>query len=144
MSDTVEEFDETVQTASIYAAPSHDATPSTTTSRRQHVHILERIPSEAGSISTGIVDPIRMVKPRPRRTAFPPLPDLRFQESYLTSLKGAKSWGRIAWITVRDQVSYSYALNCMMSPFYFTGERAMAREQDRLFDAILCFSQKIF
>jgi hypothetical protein len=125
MSDTVEEIDDSIQTASIngtHPTPSRDSNPSITTSRRQHVHILERIPSEVGSISTGIVDPIRMVKPRPRRAAFPPLPDLRFQESYLASLKGAKSWGRIAWITVRDQVFYSYALNCVMSAFNFKGD----------------------
>lgn len=34
----------------------------------------------------------------------PPLPDLRFEQSYLKSLEGAKSWKGVLWITFRDQV----------------------------------------
>lgn len=48
-------------------------------------------------------DVLRPVLPR-RRPNLPPLPDLRFEQSYLASLNGADTWGRVAWITVRDQM----------------------------------------
>jgi len=103
MSDTLSQIHEASQTTSINT-PSHDTNSSTAASRRQALHVPEPIPSEAGSISTGIVDPSRMAKPPSRRGPLPPLPDLRFQESYLASLKGTNSWRGVAWITVRDQV----------------------------------------
>lgn len=65
---------------------------------------LERVPSNASSLSTGIVDPNRMVKPHHRRANLPALPDLRFEQSYLASISTADTWGRVAWITIRDQV----------------------------------------
>lgn len=36
----------------------------------------------------------------------PPLPDLRFEQSYLASIKDAKDWRFVTYITVRDQVSH--------------------------------------
>jgi hypothetical protein len=45
-----------------------------------------------------------MVRSVPRRQTLPPLPDLRFEQSYLASIRGADTWGRVAWITIRDQV----------------------------------------
>lgn len=46
----------------------------------------------------------RVLRPVPRRGSFPPLPDLRFEQSYLASISKAESnWG-VAFITVRDQV----------------------------------------
>jgi hypothetical protein len=96
---------ETVQTASIkhHPSPAHDVNPSTAASKKQPVRPAYP-PSEADSISSGAVDPSRAIRPLPRRNQLPPLPDLRFEQSYLNSLNGAESWGRIAWITVRDQV----------------------------------------
>ncbi|KAL2263663.1 hypothetical protein VTK26DRAFT_5694 [Humicola hyalothermophila] len=46
------------------------------------------------------------VKPRSRRSFhhLPPIPDLRFEQSYLWSIRNADSWWKIVWITVRDQV----------------------------------------
>lgn len=48
--------------------------------------------------------PVSVLRPHRRRQSFPPMPDLRFEQSYLHSIEGATSWGKIAWITVRDQV----------------------------------------
>ncbi|KAI0393651.1 DUF1770-domain-containing protein [Xylariaceae sp. FL0594] len=50
-----------------------------------------------------------LVAPRPaprrgHRQPLPPMPDLRFEQSYLHSIAGADTWWKIAWITVRDQV----------------------------------------
>jgi hypothetical protein len=73
--------------------------------------VARRSSSEADSIPSDIVDPSRMVRPVPRRHTLPPLPDLRFEQSYLASLRGADTWGRVAWITIRDQVRIlDYAL----------------------------------
>lgn len=38
----------------------------------------------------------------------PPIPDLRFEQSYLNSIANASSWKAIAWITLRDQVRFLY------------------------------------
>jgi hypothetical protein len=60
--------------------------------------------SETASIASDIVHPSRVLRPVHRRQNLPPLPDLRFEQSYLASIKDADSWGRVAWITTRDQV----------------------------------------
>ncbi|EEQ87120.1 hypothetical protein RJZ56_004506 [Blastomyces dermatitidis] len=108
MTDPAIQLAETIQTASINPHPSaaHDINPSTTTSQKEPVTIRtyhHRSPSYATSISTDIVDPSRSIRPL-QRAPLPPLPDLRFEQSYLASLKGAETWQRVAWITLRDQV----------------------------------------
>lgn len=92
---------ETIQTASLkrHPSPAHDINPSTSASKKQPIS------SDAASISSSAVDPGRTIRPLSRRSQLPPLPDLRFEQSYLNSLNGAESWGRIAWITIRDQVN---------------------------------------
>ncbi|KAJ9325571.1 hypothetical protein C8Q69DRAFT_447621 [Paecilomyces variotii] len=103
MSNPAIEIAETIQTASIKhdPSPTHDINPPTAASERIPI---ARAPSEAGSIPSDIVDPSRVIRPLTRRHHLPPLPDLRFEQSYLASLRGADTWGRIAWITIRDQV----------------------------------------
>jgi len=98
MSNPALEIAETIQTASVNWHPSshHDINPSTSASKKQPVTIDS--PTSESSI------PYDTIKPIPRRTTLPPLPDLRFEQSYLASLKGADTWGRVGWITVRDQV----------------------------------------
>ncbi|KKK13412.1 hypothetical protein ARAM_002817 [Aspergillus rambellii] len=91
MTDPILQIPETLQTASI--------NPPTASSEKK-----ELTPSDADSIPSDIVDPHRMVRPPARRHTLPPLPDLRFEQSYLASLRGADTWGRVAWITIRDQV----------------------------------------
>ena len=104
MSDPALRIAETIQSTSIKRDPSpqHDINPSTAIPNKQQA--VERAPSEAASISSDIIDPSRVIRPAARRPRLPPLPDLRFEQSYLASLTGAESWRRIAWITVRDQV----------------------------------------
>lgn len=104
MTDPALELAETIQTASIKRDPSprHDINPPTAASEKRPV--ARRSSSEADSIPSDIVDPSRMVRPVSRRHTLPPLPDLRFEQSYLASLRGADTWGRVAWITIRDQV----------------------------------------
>lgn len=49
-----------------------------------------------------------VIKHRPRPAHAYPLPDLRFEQSYLKSIEKADTWSKVIWVTVRDQ---------MMMPF---------------------------
>jgi hypothetical protein len=92
---------ETIQTAHIKHAPSpqHDLAPGTAADKKEPIHLEPVIDDEDDDV------PFSVVRPRRRRPGqFPPLPDLRFEQSYLHSIAGAEGWGRIAWITLRDQV----------------------------------------
>lgn len=109
---------ETIQTASINRAPSpsHDLNPSSAASAKQPVTV-----DSSSSISLdkytyddedGIDEedeeeediPYDVIRPTPRRASFPPLPDLRFEQSYLASIAGADTRWKVAIITLRDQV----------------------------------------
>ncbi|KAJ5735944.1 hypothetical protein N7540_007789 [Penicillium herquei] len=104
MADHTLEIPEIIQTASIQSHPSaaHDINPSTAASEKRPV--VAAPASDAGSLSSDIVDESRVIRPLRRHQTLPPLPDLRFEQSYLASLKDADTWGRVAWITIRDQV----------------------------------------
>jgi len=108
---------ETIQTASINRTPDpkHDLNPSTAASEKQPVELSHSDPSlskyiyeDDGGIESEADDeddiPYSVLKPVPRRKSFGPLPDLRFEQSYLASIAGARNnWG-VAFITIRDQV----------------------------------------
>ncbi|CAJ2506933.1 Uu.00g081190.m01.CDS01 [Anthostomella pinea] len=132
MSSLPTQIAETVQTAHINRAPSphHDMNPSTAASEKQPVdlHPLPRGRSDnhqshsqhSSSASDISIDedhdryydnddddiPISVLEPRaPRRNqSFPPMPDLRFEQSYLHSIAKADTWWKVGWITVRDQM----------------------------------------
>ncbi|KAI4196938.1 MAG: hypothetical protein LQ346_003147 [Caloplaca aetnensis] len=99
MSNPVVDIASAIQSASIkrHPSPTHDLNPSTAASSKKPVSPATSIPSDADSI------PESALRPTPRRANLPPLPDMRFEQSYLASLQGAESWWRIAWITARDQ-----------------------------------------
>ncbi|KAK8241448.1 hypothetical protein IWZ00DRAFT_516442 [Phyllosticta capitalensis] len=91
----------TIQAASIQRNPDprHDLNPSTTASTREPVHI--RSPSSSDIDEDEI--PLSVLHPAPRHHHLPPLPDLRFEQSYLKSIdKCETKWG-VAYITFRDQ-----------------------------------------
>lgn len=96
----------TLQSASINRHPDvrHDLNPSTSTSKKVPTRISS---SDSGDISDVEDDeiPLSVLRPVPRRQTLPPLPDLRFEQSYLRSIEKAESWGAVAWITFKDQVS---------------------------------------
>lgn len=110
------EIAETIQTASLNRAPSpsHDVNPSTAASVKRPVFISphaekygydedEGIDEEEGDEEEQDI-PYSVIRPMPRRASFPPLPDLRFEQSYLASIAAADTRWRVAYITVRDQV----------------------------------------
>jgi hypothetical protein len=93
----------TLQSASINKHPSvrHDLNPSTAASQKQPVTL-----DSTDDISDADEDeiPLSVLKPLPRRNNLPPLPDLRFEQSYLRSIEKAETPLAIAWITFKDQV----------------------------------------
>jgi hypothetical protein len=97
---------ETIQTAHINESPSveHDMNPSTAASEKEPVR-MDRSPSEdvLSDIDEDEV-PLSILRPAPRKPQMPPLPDLRFEQSYLASIKDAKDWKVVTYITMRDQV----------------------------------------
>ncbi|KAK3313545.1 hypothetical protein B0H66DRAFT_536806 [Apodospora peruviana] len=55
--------------------------------------------------------PFSVLRPKPRTGAhhLPPIPDLRYEQSYLHSIRNADTWWKVAWITTRDQVMMPFA-----------------------------------
>lgn len=94
---------ETIQTAHINRAPSaqHDLNPSTAADTREPVHLDK----DAGDEDEDDI-PVSVLRPARRFSHLPPIPDLRFEQSYLHSIQDAKSWWMVAWITTRDQVRF--------------------------------------
>ncbi len=102
------EIASTIQSASIrhHPDPDYDINPSTSASKVEPVDLSSStVPAAEDEV------PLSALRPHPRRKTLPPLPDLRFEQSYLKSIEGALSWQGVAWITVRDQVRDS-SLDC--------------------------------
>lgn len=110
---------ETIQTASINKAPSpaHDLNPSTAASEKQPVSLehATTAPASDSSADKYVYDdeeaidddediPYNVLKPTPRRQSLGPMPDLRFEQSYLASIAKADTKWKVAMITIRDQV----------------------------------------
>ncbi|KAI9791965.1 MAG: hypothetical protein M1816_003234 [Peltula sp. TS41687] len=95
---------ETLQSASIKPHPSaaHDINPSTAADVK--IPLTKTTSSEIDEDEEEIPESVLHLEPRRRKSTLPPLPDLRFEQSYLASIKGAESTGRVVWITIRDQV----------------------------------------
>ncbi|KAI9049156.1 hypothetical protein LZ554_007003 [Drepanopeziza brunnea f. sp. 'monogermtubi'] len=113
------EIASTIQSASLNRAPSpsHDLNPSTAASQKLPVTLEHSDPSldgyayDSDGIDGSEVEadgeediPYNVLKPLPRRQSFPPLPDLRFEQSYLSSIRNAESNWSVAFITFRDQL----------------------------------------
>ncbi|KAH7393246.1 hypothetical protein BKA64DRAFT_675653 [Cadophora sp. MPI-SDFR-AT-0126] len=114
------EIASTIQSASINRAPSpsHDLNPSTAASQKQPVSVslshsdpsLDKYAYDSEGIDGSDLEdgeediPYSVLKPLPRRQSFGPLPDLRFEQSYLASIAGADSNWKVAYITFRDQL----------------------------------------
>lgn len=99
---------ETIQGAHIAHLPSveHDVNPSTAASEKEPVRLNRSL--SIGSVPDDIDEdevPISLLRPTPRRPQMPPLPDLRFEQSYLASIKDAKDWKIVTYITIKDQVN---------------------------------------
>ena len=112
---------ETVQTAHInrHPSPAHDMNPSTAASRKEPVTLVDEkhehyYPDDGIDETDDDEDRdgddglgFRGLKPRPRRAHLPPLPDLRYEQSYLHGIRNADTWWKVVLVTARDQVCFS-------------------------------------
>lgn len=105
MTEPIIQIAETIQTASIkrHPSPRHDLNPSTAASAKEPVRIEDDVLSDAEGVDDDEI-PESVLRPVPRRSNLPPLPDLRFEQSYLASIQQADTWQRVAIITIKDQV----------------------------------------
>jgi len=115
MSDLPTQIAETVQTVHIQhdPDPNHDLNPSTAASKREPV-AADSIDTEYGSDDDNEDDghvPLSVLRPppevQPRSTQLYPVPDLRFEQSYLHSIASAETAWKVAWITLVHQVRKS-------------------------------------
>lgn len=96
---------ETLQTAHINHHPTReDMAPSTAADKKRTVMIDPAADVEDMSDVGDDEVPLSLLRPVPQRPQMPPLPDLRFEQSYLKSIENASGWHNIAFITVKDQV----------------------------------------
>lgn len=105
MSDSaIAELASTIQSASINRQPDpeHDMNPSTAASEKQPVQFKDSSPDDVDDAKEDEI-PISVLQPSPRRPSMPPLPDLRFEQSYLKSIENAQGWQMVTYITFRDQ-----------------------------------------
>ncbi|KAF2183753.1 DUF1770-domain-containing protein [Zopfia rhizophila CBS 207.26] len=109
--DATVEIASVLHSASIKRQPSpiHDINPSTTTFAKEPVHLSSHPDPDAVSDVAEDEIPLSVLQPIPRRSTMPPLPDLRFEQSYLKSIEKAESWKGVLWITFRDQVLMCFA-----------------------------------
>lgn len=106
-SNATSEIASLLQSASIkrHPSPRHDLNPSTAASAKQPVVLGS--PDDSDVEEDEI--PLSALQPVPRRNAMPPLPDLRFEQSYLKSIEHAESWKTVLWITIKDHVVLCFA-----------------------------------
>ncbi|KAL2108215.1 hypothetical protein VUR80DRAFT_4107 [Thermomyces stellatus] len=97
MSSLATQAAETFQTGHLRRRPdpSRDMNPSTASSKRVPASIEPDSDDET---------PFAVHK-RPAKH-FPPIPDLRFEQSYLQSISKAETWWQVVFITVKDQVVF--------------------------------------
>jgi hypothetical protein len=104
-SDIPTEIGSILQGASInrHPSPRHDLNPSTAASEKQPVTLHEHPDPDSSELGEDEI-PVSVLDPVPRKKNMPPLPDLRFEQSYLKSIEQAEGWQGVLWITLRDQV----------------------------------------
>ncbi|KAK7414516.1 hypothetical protein QQX98_006627 [Neonectria punicea] len=97
----------TIQAAHInrHPDPKLDINPSTASATREPVTLrsLEHASDDEVDDEDEEYIPYSVLQPTPRSYNLPPLPDLRFEQSYLRSISKADTWWKVALITVRDQ-----------------------------------------
>lgn len=109
MSQAAAELAGTIQAAHINHDPdlAQDAAPATAADRKETVslHGLKRGEKYILDDEDDDEIPYSMLRPPPRnKNQLPPLPDLRFEQSYLHSIAAADTWWKVVLITTRDQV----------------------------------------
>lgn len=113
MSSLAAEVAGTIQAAHIdrHPDPVFDNAPATAAEKREPVSLSSPRP-DYDDIDEDEDDdddiPYSVLRPVARSQSLPPLPDLRFEQSYLKSISSADTWWKVLLITVRDQVNIPY------------------------------------
>ncbi|KAH7162643.1 hypothetical protein B0J13DRAFT_517895 [Dactylonectria estremocensis] len=111
----------TIQAAHInkHPDPKFDLNPSTAASAKEPV-ILRSL-RHTGDDDLDDDDeediPYSVLRPPPRSYNLPPLPDLRFEQSYLRSISKADTWWKVVLITARDQIMMPLAQGLLYNLF---------------------------
>lgn len=113
MSSVAGEVAATIQTAHIRTDPDPklDLGPSTAAEEIQPMTLeVSTTHHDDDAIDDDDQDdiPYSVLRPTPRKRSLPPLPDLRFEQSYLRSISNADAWWKVLLITARDQVRGSH------------------------------------
>ena len=100
MAELLEEAAKSIQDVHINQSPElEDITPAVDASAHELLNNEVTEPSRS--------TPSAHHRRRHHGPALPPIPDLRFEPSYLAGLTRAQgSWNKAAWLTIRDQVIY--------------------------------------
>ncbi|GAB0131938.1 hypothetical protein EsDP_00000391 [Epichloe bromicola] len=110
MESVATEVAETIQAGHIRSHPDidFDAAPSTAADKKDQFTIHsprlsdDDVPNHIDHDEDDI--PYSVLKPARKSHNLPPLPDLRFEQSYLRSIANADTWWKILLITARDQI----------------------------------------
>ncbi|POR34831.1 Uncharacterized protein TPAR_04976 [Tolypocladium paradoxum] len=112
MSSVPAELASTVQAGHIRTDPDPrlDMAPSTAADKKHAVTLSSSRLSDVDDALDGDDEdddqdiPYSVLRPAPRNHNLPPLPDLRFEQSYLHSISNADTWWKVLLITTRDQI----------------------------------------
>ncbi|KAF7546638.1 hypothetical protein G7046_g9244 [Stylonectria norvegica] len=112
----------TIQAGSInrHPDPKFDINPSTAASEKEPVTLHSVKHHGDDEINDDDDDddiPYSVLRPRARSYNLPPLPDLRFEQSYLRSISAADTWWKVALITTRDQIMMPLAQGVLYNLF---------------------------
>ncbi|KAG5982081.1 hypothetical protein E4U55_002295 [Claviceps digitariae] len=96
----------TIQAGHIRSHPDldFDAAPSTAADKKNQYTIQSPRSSDDDIIHDDDDIPCSALQPARKSHNLPPLPDLRFEQSYLRSISRADTWWKVLLITARDQV----------------------------------------
>ncbi|KAG5944916.1 hypothetical protein E4U60_005631 [Claviceps pazoutovae] len=104
----IAEVAETIQAGHIRSHPdiNFDAAPSTAADKKEPytVHSPRAHGDDISHDDNEDYIPYSVLRPARKSHNLPPLPDLRFEQSYLRSIAHADTWWKVLLITTRDQV----------------------------------------
>ncbi|KAL7798370.1 DUF1770 domain-containing protein [Trichoderma ceciliae] len=109
------ELGSTIQAGHIrrHPDPRQDIAPSTAADKRQIVDVHSVRRSDIDNDEDDI--PYSVLRPPKKHYNLPPLPDLRFEQSYLHSIASADTWWKVLLITARDQVLMPLAQGVLLN-----------------------------
>ncbi|KAH8130274.1 hypothetical protein FP744_10004474 [Trichoderma asperellum] len=93
--------------------PRQDIAPSTAADKAELVDIHEVKRSHIDDDDHDI--PYSVLRPPKKHYNLPPLPDLRFEQSYLRSIESADTWWKVVLTTIKSQVLLPLAQGVLLN-----------------------------